>query len=294
MVQRTKVKCASAKKQRCDALPPQSSAQARPDGPFLDNERLIAFFRSAAEAAARETLPRFRTAMGIDNKETDGFDPVTEADKAVEEAVRSLLRGLFPGHGILGEEFGLENPDSRYRWVIDPIDGTRAFISGVPVWGTLIGLLEDGKAVAGMMAQPFTRELFHAGLEGAGSYEGPHGKAELRTRNTHDLADAMLFSTSPFLQTGQNKPRYDALEASVRMARYGTDCYAYAMLAAGHVDIVCESGLKPYDIVGLVPLIERAGGVVSQWDGGAAEEGGNILASANPRLHEQAMEILNR
>lgn len=232
--------------------------------------------------------------MGIDNKETGGFDPVTEADKAVEKAVRALLRELFPGHGILGEEFGLENPDSPYRWVIDPIDGTRAFISGVPVWGTLIGLLENGKAVAGMMAQPFTQELFHAGLEGAGAYEGPHGRAELITRKTRHLADAVLFSTSPFLQKGENKPRYDALEASVRMARYGTDCYAYAMLAAGHVDIVCESGLQPYDIVGLIPLIERAGGVVSQWHGGAPEEGGNILASANPHLHERAMAVLNR
>lgn len=275
-------------------MPLSSSTKSRPGEPRPENEHLTSFFRQAADASARETLPRFRTEMGIDNKETGGFDPVTEADKAVEEAVRSLLRDLFPGHGILGEEFGLENPDSRYRWVIDPIDGTRAFISGVPVWGTLIGLLEDGKAVAGMMAQPFTRELFHAGLEGAGSYEGPHGKAELRTRNTRDLAEAVLFSTSPFLQKGENKPRYDALEASVRMARYGTDCYAYAMLATGHVDIVCESGLKPYDIVGLIPLIERAGGVVSQWSGAAAEEGGNILASANLRLYEQAMEILNR
>jgi histidinol phosphatase-like enzyme (inositol monophosphatase family) len=259
----------------------------------MTSDPIAEFFRSAAKTAAREALPHFRTAMGIENKDGLGFDPVTEADRAVEQAVRSLLRERFPGHGILGEEFGLENANSPSRWIIDPIDGTRAFISGIPVWGTLIGLVENGKAVAGMMAQPFTGELFFAGRHGEGVYEGPHGTATLKTRQTARLDESVLFTTSPFLQKGDNRRRYDALESSVRMARYGTDCYAYAMLASGHVDIVCESGLKSYDIAGLIPLIERAGGVVSTWEGGAAEDGGDILATANAALHSQALSVLN-
>ncbi len=259
----------------------------------MSNDIHTDFFRLVSQASAREALPHFRVNADIDNKDADGFDPVTEADRAVESAIRTLIHEHFPDHGIHGEEFGLENAGSRYRWVIDPIDGTRAFISGIPVWGTLVGLLEDGDAVAGMMAQPFTGELFHASLSGEGVYEGPHGSVGLKSRATRTLSDAVLFSTSPFLQKGANKARYDGLEASVRMARYGTDCYAYAMLAAGHVDIVCESGLQPYDIVGLIPLIERAGGVVTQWDGSPAEAGGDILATANPFLHDAAMKRLN-
>ncbi len=252
------------------------------------------FFSLIAKAAADEALPYFRSAPDVENKADGGFDPVTEGDKAVERAIRALIAEHFPGDGILGEEYGLENPDSRYRWVIDPIDGTRAFLCGLPVWGTLVGLMDDGDAIAGMMAQPFTGELFCAGRDGKALYHGPSGTRTLATRTTGTLEEAILMTTDPNIHKGKDADDYDRLEAKVRLKRYGTDCYAYAMLAAGQVDIVCESGLHPYDIVGLIPPIERAGGVITQWDGGPAEAGGRILACANARLHEAAMETLNR
>ena len=249
-------------------------------------------FRRIASAAAAETLPRFRqAASAIDNKLLGGFDPVTEADREAERAIRALLNAEHPDHGILGEEHGSENPDSRHIWVIDPIDGTRAFISGVPLWGTLVGLTVDGDAVAGMMSQPFTGELFHAG-EGGAFYEGPGGDRRLVTRQTSELGEATLFTTTPALFAGAKRPVYDRLEASVRLARYGTDCYAFAMVAAGHADIAVDAGLQPYDIVALIPIIEQAGGVVTTFDGGPAENGGDILATANPVLHEKALSVI--
>ncbi len=250
------------------------------------------FMRRLAAVAAAETLPRFRTAATVSNKEAGGFDPVTEADREAERVLRSTILAAFPDHGILGEEHGSLNASSRHIWVIDPIDGTRAFISGLPVWGTLVGLTVAGDAVAGMMSQPFTGELFYA--DGQGShYEGPGGPRQLSTRTTANLADATLFTTTPVLFRGAMRERYDRLEASVRLARYGTDCYAFAMVAAGHADIAVDAGLQPYDIVALIPLIEQAGGVVTTWSGGAAESGGDILASANPVLHEKALRLIN-
>lgn len=250
------------------------------------------FMRRIAEVAAAQTLPRFRKQAAIANKEQDSFDPVTEADREAERAIRALINAEFPGHGILGEEHGNENISSRHVWVIDPIDGTRAYISGLPVWGTLVGLTVDGDAVAGMMSQPFTGELFYA--NGSGShYEGPGGPRKLATRKTTRLADATLFTTTPALfKAKPARERYDGLEAQVRLARYGTDCYAFAMVASGSVDIVVDPGLKPYDIVALIPVIEKAGGVITTFDGGPAEKGGDILAAATPELHAAAMEAL--
>lgn len=251
------------------------------------------FMQRIAAAAAAQTLPRFRMAgLKSDNKYATGFDPVTEADREAEQAIRALIREAFPGHGILGEEFGIENGDSRHVWVIDPVDGTRSFICGVPLWGTLVGLMEDGEAVAGMMSQPFTGELFFA--DGDGSwYEGRGGTRRLAVRPTRSLGEATLCTTTPAMFAGGARAAYDRLEATVRLARYGTDCYAYAMLAAGNVDLVVEAGLQPYDIVALVPIIERAGGVITTWDGGAAEKAGNIVAAATPELHAAALELLN-
>ncbi|PHP67223.1 histidinol-phosphatase [Zhengella mangrovi] len=250
------------------------------------------FFREAAAVAAREGLPRFRTGVSVDNKLDAGFDPVTEADRAIERAIRDLIGKAYPGHGILGEEEGAEGLDREHVWVLDPIDGTRAFISGLPVWGTLLGLTRDGDAVAGMMAQPFTGELYYGDATGA-HYEGPGGARQLKTRPTGSLGEATLFTTSPALYAGDKRRGYDRLEAAIRLPRYGTDCYAFAMVAAGHADFACECGLKPYDIVGLIPIIEQAGGIVTRWDGGPAETGGDILASGNPALHEQALALLN-
>lgn len=249
------------------------------------------FLRRVAGVAAAETLPRFRTQGAVDNKEAVGFDPVTEADQQAELAIRRLINEEFPDHGILGEEHGSENLSSRHVWVIDPIDGTRAFISGLPVWGTLVGLTIDGDAVAGMMSQPFTGELFYA--DGSGShYDGPGGPRQLATRKTVNLAEAISFTTTPALFRGDMRQRYDSFESKVKLARYGVDCYAFAMLAAGSVDVVMDPGLKPYDIVALIPIIEQAGGVVTTFEGGPAENGGDILAAATPQLHEAAMAAL--
>jgi histidinol phosphatase-like enzyme (inositol monophosphatase family) len=247
--------------------------------------------RRVAQAAAAETLPRFRSQGAIANKLSGGFDPVTEADQQAELAIRALIEAEFPDHGILGEEHGSSNTDSRHVWVIDPIDGTRAFISGLPVWGTLVGLTVDGDAVAGMMSQPFIGEFFFA-ADGRSTYEGPDGARSLATRGTTDLAEATLCTTTPALFPGGKREIYDRLESRVRLARYGADCYAYAMLAAGNIDLVVEAGLQPYDIVALVPIIERAGGVITAWDGGPAEAGGDIVAAATPELHAAACEAL--
>ncbi|MEO3384782.1 histidinol-phosphatase [Mesorhizobium sp. CAU 1741] len=249
------------------------------------------FMMRLADAAAEQTLPRFRQAGLVDNKLTTGFDPVTEADREAELAIRALIREAFPDHGILGEEFGSENSDARHVWVIDPIDGTRAFISGMPLWGTLVGLTDNGDAVEGMMSQPFIGELFWT--EGDRSlYQGPRGNRTLSTKTTTDLADALMCTTTPTLFVDAKRVSYDNLESKVRLARYGTDCYAYAMLAAGHIDLVVETGLQPYDIVALVPIIEKAGGVVTTWDGGPAEKAGDIVAAATPELHEAALAML--
>jgi histidinol phosphatase-like enzyme (inositol monophosphatase family) len=249
------------------------------------------FLRRIARAAAAETLPRFRSQASVANKLSGGFDPVTEADRQAELAIRTLIEAEFPGHGVLGEEHGSRNTESRHVWVIDPIDGTRAFISGLPVWGTLVGLTEDGEAVAGLMSQPFTGELFYANASGS-HYEGPGGPRRLATRNTTALSEATLFTTTPALFKGEARGRFDRFEAQVRLARYGTDCYAFAMLAAGCIDIVTDPGLKPYDIVALIPIIEKAGGVITTFEGGPAEKGGDIVAAATPELHAAAMAAL--
>ncbi len=252
----------------------------------------IAFFRMLAEVAAAETLPRFRIGTTVSNKDMRGFDPVTEADREAERAISALIAQHFPEHGILGEELGSVRPDAEWQWVIDPIDGTRAFISGLPVWGTLVGVICQGRAVAGFMSQPFTNELYVADDTGAWLLHGGNTPARLKTRTTEDLNNAILFTTAPHLHAGANMVRYEALEASVRLTRYGCDCYAFALLASGQIDLVVESGLHSYDIVGLIALIEKAGGVVTTWDGGRPENGGDILAAANPRLHRRALARL--
>lgn len=250
------------------------------------------FLFQLAAAAASETLPRFRQDSLIDNKFATGFDPVTEADRAAERAIRALIEAVYPGHGILGEEYGSKGTDRKHVWVIDPIDGTRAFISGIPVWGTLIGLKEDGAAVAGLMAQPFTGEIFHA-LEGEAFLQRLGKSRRLQCRNTENLADATLMTTTPALFNGAARERFDTLESKVRLSRYGCDCYAYAMLAAGFVDLVVETGLNPYDIVALVPIIENAGGVITCRDGSRPENGGDIVAAATPALHAAVLGVLN-
>lgn len=251
------------------------------------------FFNLLAEAAKAETLPRFRSGLDVTNKLSSGFDPVTEGDQAAEVAIRRLIEAHFPDHGILGEEHGSVGLDREYVWVIDPIDGTRAFISGVPVWGTLIGLYRNGCSIMGMIEQPFTGERYFADEE-ASFYAGPEGERRLQVRDCGALSNAIMFTTSPHLFTGMEMDRYREIESQVRLFRYGTDCYAYALLAAGHVDLVVENSLKPYDVGGIIPVIERAGGIITTWDGGRPENGGSIIAAGSPAVYEQAVAILRR
>jgi histidinol phosphatase-like enzyme (inositol monophosphatase family) len=251
------------------------------------------FMDELATVSGQAILPFFRAAFGTEDKAAGlgAFDPVTEADRAAEAAMRRLIREQFPDHGILGEEFGAEATDAEHVWVLDPIDGTRAFIAGLPLWGTLIGLTRAGTPVRGLMHQPFTGELF-SGDGAAANWRGRTGERRLLTRRCESLDEAVLCTTSPKLFSEAERPAYEALEASVRLARYGTDCYAYCMLAAGHVDLVVEAGLQPYDIVALIPIIEGAGGVVTDWRGGPAAGGGRVVAAGDPRLHEAALARL--
>ncbi len=251
-----------------------------------------AFWSKVAEAAAAETLPRFRMGGDVVNKIDGGFDPVTEADHQAEIAIRRVIGERFPEHGIIGEEFGAERPEAAYQWVIDPVDGTRSFISGIPLWGTLVGLTHEGVAIAGMMAQPYIGERFTAEA-GEARYAGPAGTRQLKTSGATSLAQAKLATTSPTLFPAGSLDAYRRLEGMVRLARYGTDCYAYAMLAAGQVDLVVESGLHPYDVCALIAIVEAAGGLMTTWTGERAEGGGHILAAATPALHAAAMDILN-
>ncbi len=261
------------------------------------DETIEPFLHRLCDAAADHTMRWFRGSVAITNKQSEGFDPVTRADKDAETAIRALIAAEYPDHGIHGEEEGLHNPAAALRWVIDPVDGTRAFITGLPVWGTLIGLTRDGTPVAGIMHQPFTGERFVGHEDGAflvrdfGQGDGS-ARTRMATRDTPTLAQATIATTTPALFSNEERARYDELEAACRLARYGLDCYGYAMVAAGHADLVVESGLQAYDIVALIPVIERAGGVVSDWSGGPAAQGGKIIAAANAQLHAQALEFL--
>ncbi|MGJ3263317.1 MAG: histidinol-phosphatase [Salinarimonas sp.] len=257
------------------------------------------FVDDLATASAKAILPFFRTTLAASDKggRDGGFDPVTEADKAGESAMRHLIKRAFPGHGIVGEEYGVEGADAEYVWVLDPIDGTRAFISGLPSWGTLIGLTRNGRACYGLMHQPFTGERFF-GDGGKATYRGPIpgagvGERRLRTRRCASLAEATLSATTPRLfAEGAERAAFERVEAAARNVRFGFDCYAYCMLAAGHIDCVVEAGLAPYDVVALIPIIEGAGGVVTSWDGGDASQGGAIVAAGDRRVHAEALRLL--
>ena len=251
-----------------------------------------AFVDQLAGAAGETILPFFRTALSVSDKGGPGaFDPVTAADHAAETVMRGLIRRQFPDHGIVGEEYGAERAEAEYVWFLDPIDGTKSFISGMPAWGTLIALTRFGVPVFGLMDQPFTRERF-SGDGGRAHYRGPTGERDLRVRACADLAKAVLFTTSPLLMNTHDRETFGRVEAAVRLSRYGGDCYAYCMLAAGHVDLVIETELKPHDVLPLMPIITGAGGVITSWENGPAHGGGRIVAAGDPRLHAQALAAI--
>lgn len=246
----------------------------------------------AADAARSAILPYFRgSQLATENKLADGYDPVTVADRAAETAMRAVLETHRPEDCILGEEFDDVVGTSGRTWVLDPIDGTRGFVAGTPTWGVLIALSNADGPFLGVIDQPYIGERF-LGTNGKAQLTGPLGTRALATRQTNSLTDACLFTTFPEIGTEAERVAYEAVAQQVKLVRYGMDCYAYALLAAGQIDLVIEAGLNAYDIQAPIAVIEAAGGVVTNWSGAPVHEGGRALAAANPEIHSAALKIL--
>ena len=246
---------------------------------------------AALDAAGAAIKPYFRANVATEQKPDDS--PVTTADKTAEQILRAALSKAFPYHGLLGEELPAENTDARYVWVIDPIDGTRAFITGRPSFCTLLGLLEDGEPILGIIDQPITGERWIGGRETGAKFRNPLG-GKIGTRPIKTLPEAELSSTAPEMFVADGLEKFGRLKRQCRRVYWGGDAYAYGLLAIGQIDIVAESGLKPWDWAALAPVIEAAGGVVTDWHGNKLRLGsdGSVLATANATLHAAALEAL--
>jgi histidinol phosphatase-like enzyme (inositol monophosphatase family) len=259
-------------------------------------DELARFAHRLADASGDVIRPWFRITLDVTDKGTGraGFDPVTEADKEGENELRRLIKATYPAHGIVGEEHGREPGTDPLTWVLDPIDGTRAFICGMPQWGTLIALNDGKKPILGVLDQPVTGERW-SGHSGQAQFTAASKTRAIKTRPCADLASAILTTTHP---TGYfTKPEQDAFQAlagEVKMTRYGGDCYAYGLLAMGFIDLVIESSLKPWDVQALIPIVEGAGGLFTSWDGGDAQEGGRVIAAGDARVHAAALEVLRK
>lgn len=251
---------------------------------------LVAFAGELADTARRIALPHFRAGLAIEQK--GDASPVTLADQQAEAEIRSLIETRYPDHGVFGEEHGAHGIDRRHVWVIDPIDGTRSFIAGVPLWGTLIALLEDGVPVLGIIDMPALNERWIGCRGQATTWNG----RPCRTRACAGLAEASLLSTSPDMFTPAELAVFDRISHAARFRRFGTDCYGYGLLAAGFADAVMESDLKPYDYCALVPVIEGAGGVITDWQGQALglHSGGQVVACGDATLHAAMVADINR
>ena len=257
---------------------------------------LDAFLLELNAAAARVTLPYFRSDHGLEDKGgVRGFDPVTAADKGAEAAIRKLISARFPDHGVIGEEYGEDRPDAEFVWVLDPVDGTRAFIAGLPLWTTLIGLRHQGRPVLGSIGQPHLDEVFigHAG----GSRLVAKGQVTpLKVRACPKLTDAIIATTDPEgCFDGAELGAWTQVRAAARLARLGCDAYAYAMVAMGKMDMVIEAGLKSWDIESAIPLIEGAGGLVTNWRGQpVGPNGGQIAIAGDRACLDEALVALRR
>jgi histidinol phosphatase-like enzyme (inositol monophosphatase family) len=258
---------------------------------MISPTQTLAFAHTLADAARAAILPFFRSQSAIENKATLGFDPVTEADKAAETVMRKLIREHRPKDTIIGEEFDDYSGTSGWTWVLDPIDGTRAFIAGTTTWGVLIGARYQDKPTVGIMDQPFADERWAACPDRAFWSRG-RARVPLMTRKNIALNDAILATTDPFLFQGDKYERFMALHKAAKLTRYGLDCTAYALLAHGHIDLVVEPDLKDVDIAALIPIIEVAGGVVTDWQGRHGPKGGNIIAAGCPTLHAKVLAML--
>jgi len=250
-----------------------------------------------AELGGQAALPGFRRQHEVEDKtQGAGFDPVTAWDRAAERAMRSAITEAHPDHGILGEEEGHRPGTAPFRWVLDPIDGTRGFICGTTAWTTLVGVEESGRAIVGVIHQPFTRESW-VGAEDGARYLGPKTE-RLQCSGRTQLSEARLSTTDPRPPpTGtfseEEAAAFSALSRRVQVARFGMDAYAYALLAGGHLDLVVETGLQRYDVAALIPVVRGAGGVISDWSGDPADGAGRIVAAASAELHAAALAALN-
>ena len=252
------------------------------------------FALELAHEAARVSLPFFREGCeAIDKGGPGAFDPVTQADRDAEAAIRRLIETRYPHHGVIGEEYGEDRPDAEHVWILDPIDGTRAFISGLPLWTNLIALKTGGRPSVGVIGQPYLDEIFLGGPSGARLIRG-EAETPLKTRPCERLTDTTIATTDPALFTGAELGAWTQVRAAARLCRLGCDAYAYAMLASGRMDLVAESGLKVWDWAALVPVIEAAGGAVTNWRGEAPDGSGQILAVGDARIRDQALVSLRR
>ncbi|WP_321392699.1 histidinol-phosphatase [Emcibacter sp.] len=256
----------------------------------------VDFLQILGNAAAEITLKSFRAPLEVSNKgrklQSD-FDPVTRADRDAEEVIRRLIHEKYPAHNLIGEEHGHDNfseSTDSINWIIDPIDGTRSFIAGIPLWGTLVAVNDGTKPVIGMMDQPYLKERYIGSPLGSTLNGAP-----IRCRACPDVSLATLSTTDPvqLFATDEDRKAFERVAKKANMVRNGYDCYAYMMVASGHMDVVIESGLESYDIQPLIPIIENAGGVVTSWDGSPANLGGQVVACGDRALHKQVLDILN-
>jgi histidinol phosphatase-like enzyme (inositol monophosphatase family) len=257
---------------------------------YPDIARFLAAAEAAADAAGAVIRPYFRTVLGADLK--DDRSPVTVADRSAEQAMRAVLSERFPEHGILGEEFGLERAHARLRWVLDPIDGTRAFITGRPIFGTLLALLDEDRSILGVIDQPVTGERWIGAAGMPTRFRGPHG-GTVGCRPCPSLDRAEISCTSPEM-FAEDLPRWHRLSGAARRVTYGGDCYAYGLLALGQIDVIAEAGLKVWDWAAIAPVVEGAGGRLTDWSGQAmrADGDGRVLAVGDGALLAPAMALL--
>ncbi len=263
-----------------------------PEFSLADQADLRRVARALADAARVATLAHFRSAgLMAESKRPEDFDPVTAADREAEAAMRAVLAEMRPDDGILGEEEAAKPSRSGLTWVLDPIDGTRGFIAGTPTWGVLIALEAGDAPVFGIIDQPYIGERFEGGF-GQAMMVGPQGSGALAARGGVALSDAVLFTTFPEIGTEAERLAFERVRDQVRLTRYGMDCYAYALLASGQIDLVIEAGLQAYDIAAPIAVIEAAGGIVTNWQGGPAYPGGQVIAAGSPALHAAALALL--
>lgn len=258
-----------------------------------DADQIIRTAHLMADAARQAILPWFRHAdLAAENKRPADFDPVTQADRDAERAMRAVLARERPDDAILGEEYGATPGTSGLTWILDPIDGTRAFLCGAASWGVLIGLSDGRDVIYGLIDQPYVGERFEGGL-GLARLTSAAGERALRVRGDTPLDRATLLTTFPEVGTPAEAAAFRRVADRARLTRYGLDCYAYGLLALGQVDLVIEAGLQSYDIAGPLAVVQAAGGIVTDWQGGPAAQGGQVIAAASEALHRAALDLLS-